>query len=128
MPASEGTSLVSEMPFSPWQALQVASCSSNVAAEADAVIAQTSPAAISVRIVVSPRIGAQKNGDGLPPSPVSPSSMRSGRLGTAGAETVDRAIEVIRNQQRAVFHHLYVDRTADVVVVRPDESRDDRLD
>ena len=46
---------------------------------------------------------------------------------TVVGHSVDRAVEVVRDQHRAVLEHQYVSWTSDIIVVF-DKARDERLD
>src|SRR5829696_3885812 len=115
-PPSEGTSGVSDVPVSPWHARQGASRSASGWGRAGPGAPKRSARASS--------------NDGRPerlrPGRVAPAA----RLPSAAmAHAVDRAVVVIRDEERAVLHHLHVDRARHIFVVLEEAGQEglDRL-
>src|SRR5829696_7258106 len=112
-PPSEGTSGVSDVPVSPWQARQGASRSASGSGRAAPGAPERSAR-------------ARRNGrraERLRPARAAPAA----RLPSAAmAHAVDRAVVVVGDEERAVLHHLHVDRARDVFVVLEENKYDAR--
>src|SRR5688572_18893248 len=114
MPPSDGVSGVGETPFSPWHARHCGWRSGKNFVWAMALLGRSSNRAKTAdRKAWLPVRQDAGSGGSTPPPPwlgLSPPSF-------SVADAIDRAVPVIGDQQRAVLHHLDIDRPTDIFVV-----------